>query len=88
MLGDNLLRMVFGPQGIYYAPLGDKHHARSCTFGTIHVNWRNAFTQRGLKLKREKQNKLLFIFLVNCKFVKLLVYLLVVQHFLMRRTSL
>ena len=48
MLGDNLLRMVFGPQGIYYAPLTDKqHHARSCTFGTIHVNWRNAFTPKG-----------------------------------------
>uniref|UniRef100_A0A915N3K7 Tyrosine specific protein phosphatases domain-containing protein n=1 Tax=Meloidogyne javanica TaxID=6303 RepID=A0A915N3K7_MELJA len=57
MLGDNLLRMVFGPQGIYYAPLTDKqHHARSCTFGTIHVNWRNAFTPKGKLQVRQVVN--------------------------------
>ncbi|KAF7635268.1 TYR_PHOSPHATASE_2 domain-containing protein [Meloidogyne graminicola] len=47
MIGDCLLRNVFGLKGIYYAPLTNNHHARSCTFGTIHVNWKNAFTPNG-----------------------------------------
>uniref|UniRef100_A0A1I8BGC2 TYR_PHOSPHATASE_2 domain-containing protein n=1 Tax=Meloidogyne hapla TaxID=6305 RepID=A0A1I8BGC2_MELHA len=57
MIGDNLLRMVFGQQGIYYSPLNNKqHHARSCTFGTIHVNWRNAFTPKGKLQVRQVVN--------------------------------
>uniref|UniRef100_A0A914IDW8 Uncharacterized protein n=1 Tax=Globodera rostochiensis TaxID=31243 RepID=A0A914IDW8_GLORO len=46
LLCDRLLRKVFGKDGFQYVT-PNAHHARSCTFGTIFVNWQNAFTPSG-----------------------------------------
>ncbi|KAL3070484.1 hypothetical protein niasHT_032274 [Heterodera trifolii] len=52
MLCDRLLRKIFGKNGFKYMP-PNGHHARSCTFGTIFVNWRNAFTPDGKQKVRQ-----------------------------------
>uniref|UniRef100_A0A183C2Y7 TYR_PHOSPHATASE_2 domain-containing protein n=1 Tax=Globodera pallida TaxID=36090 RepID=A0A183C2Y7_GLOPA len=52
LLCDRLLRKVFGKDGFQYVT-PNAHHARSCTFGTIFVDWQNAFTPSGKLQVRE-----------------------------------